>query len=158
MKFFFHDLEIFILKEKCQNISVCSITIKFHSYDHDNVTFIERINNFHFSCHRYYSFEIMLQIIEKALTIMLIAIAIKLVGEIFYLSGKVIYLFICLLIYFDMILQIEKLLRTYLMKVFIVANIPIMLMKLVDIIYHEKYYIDHESTNITTINTPYSIF
>ena len=27
-------------------------TIKFHSYDHDNVSFIERINNFHFSCHR----------------------------------------------------------------------------------------------------------
>ena len=27
-------------------------TIKFHSNDHDNTSFIERINNFHFSCHR----------------------------------------------------------------------------------------------------------
>ena len=27
-------------------------TIKFHSYDHDNTSVIERINNFRFSCHR----------------------------------------------------------------------------------------------------------
>ena len=40
-------------------------TIKFHSYDHDNVSFIERINNFHFSCHRYYSFKSCLKILKK---------------------------------------------------------------------------------------------
>ena len=44
MKFFFHDLEIFISKEKCRNISgseMCVVkyfqfvhTIKFYSYDH----------------------------------------------------------------------------------------------------------------------------
>ena len=78
MKLFFHDLEILISKEKCRNISgsemcvmkhysVCSIETKFHSYDHDNVTFIERINNFHFSCHRYYSFKIMLKSLKKRL-------------------------------------------------------------------------------------------
>ena len=39
-------------------------TIKFHSYDHDNVSFIERINNFHFSCQRYYSFKC-LKILKK---------------------------------------------------------------------------------------------
>ena len=39
-------------------------TIKFHSYDHDNVLFIERINNFHFSCHRYYSFKSCLKILK----------------------------------------------------------------------------------------------
>ena len=52
---------IFFSKEKCQNISgseicvakyysVCSHghTIKFHSCDHDNVSFIEKIKNFHF--------------------------------------------------------------------------------------------------------------
>ena len=49
-------------------------TIKFYSYDHDNVSFIERINNFHFSCQRYYSF-------KKVLTIMLLAIGVKLDGE-----------------------------------------------------------------------------
>ena len=31
-------------------------------------------------------------------------------------------------------------------------------MELFYFIYHEKYYIDDESTNITTINSPYSIF
>ena len=60
--------------------------------------------------------------------------------------------------YFDIILRIEKLLRTHLIKLFLVANIPIMLMELFDFIYHEEYHIDHESTNITTINSPYSIF
>ena len=40
-------------------------TIKFHSYDHDNVSFIERINNFHFSCHGYYSFKSCLKILKK---------------------------------------------------------------------------------------------
>ena len=39
-------------------------TIKFHSYDHDNVSFIDRINNFHFSCHRYYSFKSCLKILK----------------------------------------------------------------------------------------------
>ena len=33
-----------------------------------------------------------------------------------------------------------------------------MLMELFDFIYHEKNYIDDESTNITTVNSPYSIF
>ena len=32
-------------------------TIKFNSNDHNNVSFIERIKNFHFSCHGYYSFK-----------------------------------------------------------------------------------------------------
>ena len=41
-------------------------------------------------------------------------------------------LFICFLIYFDIILQIRK----HLIKLFIVANIPIMLMKFFDFIYH----------------------
>ena len=40
-------------------------TIKFHSYDHNNVSFIERINNFHFSCYRYYSFKSCLKILKK---------------------------------------------------------------------------------------------
>ena len=61
IKFFFHDLEFFFSIEKCENISgseicvakyysVCSHghTIKFHSCDHDNVSFIEKIKNFHF--------------------------------------------------------------------------------------------------------------
>ena len=75
MKFFFHDLEIFISKEKYRHISeseMCVVKfiqflqkIKFHSYDHDNVSFIERINNFHFSCHRYYSFKSCLKILKK---------------------------------------------------------------------------------------------
>ena len=33
-----------------------------------------------------------------------------------------------------------------------------MLMELFDFIYHEKYDLDHENTNISTINSPYSIF
>ena len=33
--------------------SVCPIAVKFHSYNHDNVTFIERIKYVLFSCHRY---------------------------------------------------------------------------------------------------------
>ena len=76
MKFFFHDLEIFISKEKYRNISGSEMcvtkyysvffhTLKFHSYDHDNISFIERINNFHFSCHRYYSFKSCLKILKK---------------------------------------------------------------------------------------------
>ena len=89
MKFFFHNLEIFISKEKCRNIpgsemctvkyyySVCSHnqvsfihsydhdhTIKFHSYDHDNVLFKEKISNFHFSCRRYYTFKSCLKILK----------------------------------------------------------------------------------------------
>ena len=38
-----------------------------------------------------------------------------------------------------MILRIEKLLRTYLIKIILVANIPIILMELFDFIYYEKY-------------------
>ena len=68
MKLFFHDLEILISKEKCRNISGSEMCVmKHYSYDHDNVTFIERINNFHFSCHRYYSFKIMLKSLKKRL-------------------------------------------------------------------------------------------
>ena len=33
-----------------------------------------------------------------------------------------------------------------------------MLMELFDFIYHEKYYLDHGSTKIITINSPHSIF
>ena len=40
-------------------------TIKFHSYDHDKVSLIKRINNYHFSCHRYYSFKPCLKILKK---------------------------------------------------------------------------------------------
>ena len=35
-----------------------------HSYDYVNVSFIDRINNFHFSCHRYYSFKSCLKILK----------------------------------------------------------------------------------------------
>ena len=42
-------------------------------------------------------------------------------------------------------------------NIFIVVNVPVTLMELFDFIYHEKYCIDHESTN-TAINSPYSIF
>ena len=74
MKFFFHDLEVFISKSievfqeaRCVswNITQFVHTIQFHSYDYDNVSLIERINNFHFSCHRYYSFKSCLKILKK---------------------------------------------------------------------------------------------
>ena len=75
MKYFFHDLETFISNKKCRNISgsemcvtkyysICS-QIKCHSYDHDNVSFIEKIHNLHFSCDRYYSFKSCLKILKK---------------------------------------------------------------------------------------------
>ena len=73
------------------------------------------------------------------------------------LANKIICLFIRLFIYFDIILRIEKLLKRYLFKIFIVTNISIMLMELFDFIYHEKYYLDHGSTKIITINSPHSI-
>ena len=57
-----------------------------------------------------------------------------------------------------MILRIENLLRMYFVTSSIVVNIPIMLMELFDFVYHEKCYIDHESTKIATINDPYSNF
>ena len=59
------SVEIF-QEAKCVswNIIQFAHTIKFHSYDHDNVLFIERINNFHFSCHRYYSFKSCLKILK----------------------------------------------------------------------------------------------
>ena len=57
-----------------------------------------------------------------------------------------------------MILRIENLLRMYFVTSSIVVNIPIMLMELFDFVYHEKCYIDHESTNIATINDPCSNF
>ena len=57
-----------------------------------------------------------------------------------------------------MYLRIEQLLTTYFVTFFTVVNIPIMLRKLFDFVYHEKCYIDHESTKITTINDPYSNF
>ena len=90
MKFFFHGLEIFISKEKCQNISgsemcfvkyysVCSHN-QFHSYDHDNVPFIERINNFIFLVIDNTVLH-MFENIEKALTIMLSDFWAKLDGE-----------------------------------------------------------------------------
>lgn len=63
-----------------------------------------------------------------------------------------------LFIYFDVILRIEELLRTCLIKPFVVANIPIMLMELFDFIYYENYYIDHGRTNITTRSSPCSVF
>ena len=48
-----------------ENIIQLVQTIKFHSCDHENVSFIERLNNFHFSCHRYYSFKSCLKILKK---------------------------------------------------------------------------------------------
>ena len=57
-----------------------------------------------------------------------------------------------------MYLRIEQLLTTYFVTFFIVVNIPIILRELFDFVYHEKCYIDHESTNIATINDPYSNF
>ena len=51
-----------------------------------------------------------------------------------------------------------KTIENVLDNIFIVVNIPVTLMELFYFIYHEKYYIDHESTNIITINSPYSIF
>ena len=49
-------------------------TIKFHSYEHDNVSFIEKVNNFHFSCHRHCSFRSCLKMLK-------ISIGVKLDGE-----------------------------------------------------------------------------
>ena len=49
-------------------------TIKFHSYEHDNVSFIEKVNNFHFSCYRHYSFRSCLKMLK-------ISIGVKLDGE-----------------------------------------------------------------------------
>ena len=57
-----------------------------------------------------------------------------------------------------MYLQIEQLLATCFVTFFIVVNIPIILRELFDFVYHEKCYIDHESTKIATINDPYSKF
>ena len=51
-----------------------------------------------------------------------------------------------------------KTIENVLDNIFIVVNIPVTLMELFYFIYHEKYCIDHEITNITTINSPYSIF
>ena len=58
IKFFFHNPEIFHFERKvskyfrkwnvCREILLFVHTIKFHSNDHDNVSFIERINNFIF--------------------------------------------------------------------------------------------------------------
>ena len=67
LKFLFRKESVEIFQEaKCAlwNIIQFVHTIKFHSYDHDNVSFIERINNFHFSCHRYYSFKSCLKILK----------------------------------------------------------------------------------------------
>ena len=72
MKFFFHDFEILFQKKsteifqeaKCVSRNIIQFffhTLKFHSYDHDNISFIERINNFH----RYYSFKSCLKIFKK---------------------------------------------------------------------------------------------
>ena len=74
----FKSVKIF-QETKCAswNIIQFAHTIKFYLYGHDNVSFIERINNFHFSCHRYCSFEN----IEKVITITLLAIGVKSDGE-----------------------------------------------------------------------------
>ena len=74
IKFFFHDLEIFISKKsvkifqkaKCVSWNIIQFvhTIKFYSYDHGSVSFMERINSFRFSSHRYYSFKC-LKILKK---------------------------------------------------------------------------------------------
>ena len=67
LKFLFRKKSVEIFQEaKCVSWNIIQFvhTIKFHSYDHDNVSFIERINNFHFSYHRYYSFKSCLKILK----------------------------------------------------------------------------------------------
>ena len=67
LKFLFWKKSVEIFQEaKCVswNIIQFALTIKFHSYGHDNVLFIERINNLHFSCHKYYSFKPCLKILK----------------------------------------------------------------------------------------------
>ena len=63
--YFKRSVEIF-QEAKCVSWNIIQFvhTIKFHSYDHNNVSFIERINNFHFSCHRYCSFKSCLKILK----------------------------------------------------------------------------------------------
>ena len=77
------SVEIFE-EAKCVSWNIIQFvhTMTFYSYDHDNVSFIEKINNFHFSCHRFYQLLILfnykiLSNIEKALTVMLLAIGVK---------------------------------------------------------------------------------
>ena len=55
----------FMKRNVCREIIQFVHTIKFHSYDHDNVSLIERINNFNFSCHGYYGFKSCLKILKK---------------------------------------------------------------------------------------------
>ena len=67
LKFLFQKKNVEIFQEaKCVSWNIIQFvhTITFYSYNHDNVSFIERINNFHFSCQRYYSFKC-LKILKK---------------------------------------------------------------------------------------------
>ena len=75
MKFFFTTLKSLFRKKsveifqqaECVSCNIIQFvhTIKFHSYDYDNVSFIERINNFHFACHIYCNFKSCLKISQK---------------------------------------------------------------------------------------------
>ena len=64
--FYFESVEIF-QEAKCVSWNIIQFVhaITFHSFDHDNVSFVERINNFHLSCYRYYSFKSCLKILKK---------------------------------------------------------------------------------------------
>ena len=57
--FYFKSKRSIFQEAKCVSWNIIQFvhTIKFYSYDHDSVSFIDRINSFHFSCHRYYSFK-----------------------------------------------------------------------------------------------------
>ena len=63
--YFKRSVEIF-QEAKCVSWNIIQFvhTIKLYSYDPDNVSFIERISNFHFSCQRYCSFKC-LKILKK---------------------------------------------------------------------------------------------
>ena len=68
LKFLFRKKSVEIFQEeKCVSWNTIQFvdTIKFHSCNHDNVSLIERLKNFHFSCHRYYSFKSCLKILKK---------------------------------------------------------------------------------------------
>ena len=68
LKFLFRKKNVKIFPEaKCVSWNIIQFvhTIKFPSYDHDSVSFEERINNFNFSCEGYYSFKSCLKILKK---------------------------------------------------------------------------------------------
>ena len=55
----------FLFRKKSVEIFQEVKYVSWNSYDHNNVSFIEWINNFYFSCHRHYSFKSCLRILKK---------------------------------------------------------------------------------------------